>query len=200
MGRTPGTLSPKYGNIGFWPVFFVQEAGRFSLRWSTEVAWRCWVPKSPPRSTVLNEFRWNSPLNSEHVRENSNCRVATWQPCWIKWNPVLGRVKPPCLPLESYFAVASPSRIFYFYSWKRGEIPIFLWLPIHVDSPQIMDGSKILIFCQTKRAGDELTREMRTGERWSLPVQGKHCGGLHVENSWGNSRKMLDVFFFPHLC
>lgn len=59
------------------PSFFVQEAGRFSLHWSTSVAWRCWVPKSPPRSTVLNEFRWNSPLNSKHVRENSNCRVAT---------------------------------------------------------------------------------------------------------------------------
>ena len=28
-------------------------------------------------------------------------------------------------------------------------------------SVQIMDGSKILIFCQTKRAGDDLTREMR---------------------------------------
>ena len=26
---------------------------------------------------------------------------------------------------------------------------------------EVMDGSKILIFCETKRGGDELTREMR---------------------------------------
>lgn len=38
---------------------------------------------------------------------------------------------------------------------------------------KIMDGSKILIFCQTKRAGDELTREMRTDGFPALCIHGE---------------------------
>jgi len=38
---------------------------------------------------------------------------------------------------------------------------------------KIMDGSKILIFCQTKRAGDDLTREMRTDGFPALCIHGE---------------------------
>jgi len=38
---------------------------------------------------------------------------------------------------------------------------------------KVMDGSKILIFCQTKTGGDELTREMRTGGFPALCIHGE---------------------------
>lgn len=246
MGRTPGTLTPKYGNIGFdrCPCITVilisvmyNHVTNQGFKGTTNH--KCHNPprslfKKPVDFLSVDPLKWPGGVGSQNHHHGPRCLMsfaeilrwipnmfmkiptAGWQPCWIKWNPVLGRAKPPCLPLESYFAVASPSRILPGSSIfthenvvKSHEIPIFLWLPIHVDSPQIMDGSKILIFCQTKRAGDELTREMRTGEQWSLhkptgsgkTLRGATCypraSIYNVENPWGNPRKMLDVFFFP---